>query len=395
MFIKRIPKFISDHLRTVKCYFKFGHHHVFCWLLIAQGIYPGKQNLAELCRWTPPWILYKWMVRLLQSDQNDFLAVFRWEWEQMYRLLPGPPDGIFYLTVDKTTAEKTGKKGPANSKTKENKLGPWKYGIQIVVVMANWGAYRFPIDFRVVRKKTDSDYKKPNVLFLEMLEDFRPPCWAKKVIVLGDSGFASKDNMKAIKCREYYFVFSLSRTWKFEEGHHYNEKYTNIKNFVNLVGWFRCKRMWFKDINNKKRTYWIYSEQVPLNVVGTVTLVISKKSVNTDPKKAKILVTNIPGIEARDVVQLYTRRWYVECLFKELKSACGLCHQQVTKKIERVDRAVTMSMCTYLFILRFEYERIPHDKHWSLLTLKHFFTCRLLQAQCDERNAARTRRNAA
>lgn len=391
--LKRIPKFISDHLRAVKCYFKFGHHHVFCWLLIAQCIYPGKQNLAELCRWTPSWILYKWMVRLLQSDQCDFLAVFRWEWEQIHRVLPAPPDGIFYLTVDKTTVEKTGKKGPASGKTKESTLGPWKYGFQVVVLMANWGPYRFPIDFRVLRKKTDPDYKKQNVLFLEMLEDFCPPCWAKKVIVLGDSGFASKDNMQAITKRRFYFVFSLARTWKFADDHHYHKKYHDIKSFVNQVGWFRCKKMWFRDISNRRRTYWIYSEQVPLNVVGTVTLVISKKTVNTKPEKAKILVTNIPGIEPRDVVQLYTRRWYVECLFKELKSACGLGHQQVTKKTERIDRAVTMSMCTYLLILRFEHERIQDDKHWSLLTLKHFFTFRLLQTQCDERNTARARKN--
>ena len=105
MFINRMPKFIPDYFRTVKCHFKYGYYKVFCWLLIAQSIYPGKQNLAELCRWTPSWILYKWMVRFLQSDQNDFMAVFRWEWEQILRSLPIPPDGIFYLTIDKTTVE--------------------------------------------------------------------------------------------------------------------------------------------------------------------------------------------------------------------------------------------------------------------------------------------------
>ena len=279
--------------------------------MIAQSIYPGKQNLAELCRWTPSWILYKWMVRFLQSDQNDFMAVFRWEWEQILRSLPIPPDGIFYLTIDKTTVEKTGKKGPASGKTKENKLGPWKYGFQIVVLMANWGPYRFPIDFRVMRKKNDLEYKKPNVLFLEMLNSFQPPIWAKTVIILGDSGFASKENMKSIINRGFYFVFSLARTWKFSEDHPYHEKYRSIKNFVNQVGRFRCKKTWFRDINGKRRIFWVYSERVTLNVVGTVTLVISKKTVNTNPEKAKILVTNIPGLETRDVVQLYTRRWYV------------------------------------------------------------------------------------
>ena len=396
MILTRIPKFISDHLRAVKDNFKFGYYRVFCWLLIAQSIYPGKQNLAELSRWTPPWILYKSMVRLLQSDQWDFLAVFRWEWQQIYTILPAPSDGVFFLTVDKTTVEKTGKKGPVSGKTKDSEQGEWKYGFQVVVLMANWGNYRFPIDFRIVRKKSDPEYKKPNALFCEMLEHFCPPLWARKVIVLGDSGFASKKNMQAIiSRRNYYFVFSLARTWKFDKADPRCAHYPYVKDFVNQVGLYRCKKMWFKGYDNRRRSYWIYSERVELNAVGRVTMVISKKRHNTKPEKAKILVSNIPGIEARDLVYLYTRRWFIECLFHELKSACGLGQQQVTKTPERVQRAVAMTMMAYLFLLRFEWARIPKDKHWSISSLKYFFTCRLLQAQCDERKVLRSKKKAA
>lgn len=395
MLISRIPKFIADHLRAVKDNFKFGYYRVFCWLLIAQSIYPGKQNLAELSRWTPPWILYKHMVRLLQSDRWDFITVFRWEWQQLYIILPAPPDAIFYLTVDKTTVDKTGKKGPVNGKTKDSKQGEWKYGFQVVVLMANWGTYRFPIDFCVLRKKSDPEYKNANELFCEMLQRFIGPLWAKKVIVLGDAGFASKKNMQTIIGRDYYFVFSLARTWKFDKTDPRCANYPYVKNFVDQVGLYRCKRMWFKGYDKKRHSYWIYSEQVTLNVVGRVTLVISKRRQNTLPEKSKILVSNIPGIEPRDIVYMYTRRWFVECLFHELKSACGLGQQQVTKKPERVQRAVAMSMMTYLFILRFEWQRIPKEKHWSIATLKYFFTCRLLQAQCDERKAIRTKKKAA
>ena len=168
----------------------------------------------------------------------------------------------------------------------------------------------------------------------------------------------------------------------------------DIKNYVNEMGWFRYKKIWFIASNGKRRCYWIYSDQVSLNVVGTVTIVISKKRLNTAPENAKLIVTNIPRIQARDVVKLYTRRWFVECLFHELKSACGLGHQQVTKEPERVERCVSMSMMAYLLILRFEYDKIPKDKHWSILTLKHFFICRLLEAQFDERKASKPKKKA-
>jgi hypothetical protein len=284
------------------------------------------------------------MVRLLESDQWDFISVFQWEWQQVYTVLPAPSDGIFYLTVDKTTVEKTGKKGPVSSKTKDSEQGEWKFGFQVVVIMANWGAYRFPIDFRVVRKKDSPDYKKPNELFLEMLEHFRPPIWATRVVILGDSGFASKNNMKAIIEHGYYFVFSLSRTWKFDPSDRHYRQSEYVKDFVKQAGWFGYKKMWFKACNQRRRAFWIFSEQVTLNVVGSVTMTVSKKRLNTKPENAKILVSNIPGIDPRDIVQLYTRRWFVECFFHELKSSCGLGHHQVTKEPERVDRSVAMSI---------------------------------------------------
>ena len=393
MFLKRIPKFLSDHFRLVKWAFKYKYYQVFCWLLIAQSIYPGKANVANLSRWTPQWIVYKWMLRLLASDQWDFEAVFHWEWMQVYMLLPLPPNGIIYLTVDATLVEKTGKKNPVNGKTKIRKDDHWRYGFYVVVLMLGWGPYRLPIDFRVVRKKDDPDYKNQNQLFQEMLNDYFVPAWTSMVIVLADTGFASKENLKTIQGKRMFFVFSFARTWKFDDPD--TGDYHHLKEFVKQINNNEYQKIWFKDIDGKRRCYWVYAKTVRLNVVGTVTMVISKKRRNTRPEKAKILVTNIPDISAREVVKLYTRRWYVECLFRELKSACGLGHHQVGKDAATVDRSVATSMMAYILILRFEYQRIPQDKHWSMLTLKHFFTCRVLQAQFDDRKSSKKKKKRA
>jgi hypothetical protein len=52
-------------------------------------------------------------------------------------------------------------------------------------------------------------------------------------------------------------------------------------------------------------------------------------------------------------------------------------------------------MMTYLLILRFEWEKIPQDKHWSILTLKQFFTWRLIQSQSGSKKALNSKKDAA
>ena len=164
---------------------------------------------------------------------------------------------------------------------------------------------------------------------------------------------------------------SLARTWKFQNTNTSNGEAKSLKNFVKYLPRNQYKKIWILNDRGKRRYYWVFSKKVCLKVVGTVTIVISKKRHNTKPEKAKILVTNIEdNIQAKEIVRLYTKRWYVECLFHELKSACGLGHQQVTKKTERVERAVAMSMMIYLLILRFEYGRLSEQKRWNILSLK-------------------------
>ena len=60
-------------------------------------------------------------------------------------------------------------------------------------------------------------------------------------------------------------------------------------------------------------------------------MILSKQRRNHGPKQTKILVTNLPEVSARQVVDVYRRRWSVELLFKELKGATGLGQHQVTK----------------------------------------------------------------
>jgi hypothetical protein len=90
---------------------------------------------------------------------------------------------------------------------------------------ANWDVYRLPVAFSLIRPKSHREYQPENVLFREMVSHFRPPTWAKRIIVEGDAAYGSQDNMKMVQKRDaadpdrrWGFVFAIARTWKTVEG---------------------------------------------------------------------------------------------------------------------------------------------------------------------------------
>jgi hypothetical protein len=96
-----------------------------------------------------------------------------------------------------------------------------------------------------------------------------------------------------------------------------------------------------------------------------------------------MLVTNLPEVHARHVVDVYRRRWSVERLIKELKAATGLGQQQVTKDPQRVERSVAISIMAYLMLLKLRTHDIPKQGPWSAFILKRNFAWQLPQAQLE------------
>ena len=110
---------------------------------------------------------------------------------------------------------------------------------------------------------------------------------------------------------------------------------------------------------------------------------LSKTRRNDGPHKTKILVTNLPQASSRLVVALYARRWSVELLIKELKGVTGLGQAQVTKDPGRVERSVSLSVRTYLLLIRMQHQHIPKSGPWSAFTLKRSFAWEVSQQQLE------------
>ena len=102
----------------------------------------------------------------------------------------------------------------------------------------------------------------------------------------------------------------------------------------------------------KPRTYYVHQERRRVHSVGAVRLVFSttqKDLKAATPDDVKILMTDDPRLSVRDVVELYSLRWQIELMFKELKSTLGF-HQYRFGNFEAVEGWSELALTSFLYL---------------------------------------------
>jgi hypothetical protein len=243
--------------------------------------------------------------------------------------------------------------------------------------MRPWGNYRIPVEVAIVRRKDHPQSRSDHALLRRMLVRFRRPHWAEGVVVVGEAALASKATIKLMSPRGYFLVIAFARTWRFENGQTFKEVVTHLPTKPYRRCWVPLAEP------RRRRPYWTYTKRAGRRHVGDVTMILSKQRRTHGPKQPNILVTNLPEVSARQVVDVYRRRWSVELRFQELKGATGLGQHQVTKAPQRIARSVARSILAYLMRLKFRAHDIPKHGSWSAFTRKRTFTWQLAQAQLE------------
>ncbi len=387
--LTHIPRFVYALFCSMPGMWKSRHRLLLCWLILLQSVFPGRKTLKELSRWAPSRITDWRFRRLLKAGYWSIHLLLTWWAQEVLAGFPPPADGTLYLWGDGSEAPKRGKKNPVAQKGRKSKHHPWFFGLRFVLLMAQWDVYRIPVGFRLILPKTHPDYENENTLFRQMVLAFPPPEWATLVIVGGDAAYSSKENMKMVRrkdqadpLRRWGFVFGIARTWKTEEGKH-------LKDFVNHLPYNRYTRTWIPRLaegsksSKKRKTFWIYGKRMRLRHIGDVMMVLSKKGRNYGPKKTKLIVTNLIELTPRQVIIIYQRRWSVELLFWELKSALGLGQHQVTRKEDRIEKSIGIAILAYLFLLRASPHLIQPGKAWSIFQLQQDFRMKIITNEVE------------
>jgi hypothetical protein len=378
-----LPLFVTRLLRGMPGMWKDRHRLILCWLVVMQALFPGRKTLAELARWTPSQITAWRFRRLLNAVYWDLHVVVEWWVQEALNTLPPPQDGILYLVGDGREKPKRGKKHPLAQKGRKGANKPWFFGVRFALLMVNWDVYRLPVAFRPIHPKTHPQSRKEHDLFCDMVTGFVPPLWAHTVIVEGDAGYGSQDNMKMVMKRDqpdterrWGFVFAMARTWKTVED-------KAIKDLVRHVPRKYSKRTWIPGLPGARgrKTFWMYSKRLCLRHVGDVTGVLSQKGRNLGPHKTKILVTNLPELTPSQVVCCSQRRWPVEQVNRELQSDLGLGEHQVSGEEDRMEKSFGIAVMAYLFLVRACHKEIIPGQSWSVPQLRSAFRLQVITNQ--------------
>jgi hypothetical protein len=84
-------------------------------------------------------------------------------------------------------------------------------------------------------------------------------------------------------------------------------------------------------------------------------------------------VTTLTEASTGQILSYFARRWGIELTIKELKSGLHLGQMQVTKKLERVRKALLLPILAYQLLLRLYGRQMKPDEGFSLWHLKHRF----------------------
>ena len=383
--LTHMPRFVYALFRSMPGVWKSRHRLLLCWLILLQAVYPGRRTLKELSRWAPSGITDWRFRRLLKAGYWSIHLLLTWWAQEVLAGFPPPEDGVLYLWGDGSEAPKRGKKNPVAQKGRKSKHHPWFFGIRFGLLMAQWDVYRIPVAFRLILPKTHPNYRNENTLFREMVREFTPPTWAKLVIVGGDAAYGSKENMKMVQRRDqmdlhrqWAFVFAIARTWKTEDGH-------SLKDLVNHLPYKHYQRTWIPHLvkGKRRKTFWTYGKHLSLRHIGDATVVLSKKGRNFGPKNTKLIVTNLTELTPRQILLIYQRRWSIELLMWELKSALGLGQHQVTRQEERVEKSIGIALLAYLFLLRACPHLIQPGQAWSIFQLQQEFRLKAFTHQVE------------
>lgn len=359
-----LPQFYRAILAPLRKHFKWSHFLTFSWLLLIIMLHHGPGNLAQIKAYMP--LPYRFLTRFLASSYWNTQELWNHLLSLVLKCLPEPEDKICYVIADATDVPKRSKQNPFAKKGKKSKNSPWHFGLHILVVSFHWGPWRIPVAFKLVKAKDSPDYVNENQLLRELLPEVKKilPSWAKQVIFLADSAYASKANFRCLKKLNWFYVVACAKTWNLANG-------TPLKARLKKLQKQQFKQTWipFKD-GKRRRCFYIRKENLQLNELGDVTVVFSKIRRNDAPACSRVLLTNLPKLTGREILMKYQKRWHTEVLFRELKSGLGLGQMQVTRDSGRVERSIALGMMSYLCLLRMSLKANPQESSWSLFQAK-------------------------
>jgi SRSO17 transposase len=348
--IIRIPKEINKFFKTVEGkFFKKQYRH-FCNIVLAMAISYERRNISAINRLI--------VNKTHRTSINHFVTESKWKYreilnyfvyQELMRLKIKPGD-IIYLIIDETHKGKRGKIMACVDKFIDPISGNYMIGHTTVNAIIYCKAIIIPYATYLYAKKeyckTDTiEFKKMTQITASIIRSFNPP-EGVQVIVIFDSFYMCKEVISAVKEKNFHYVSTL----KSNRNIIVNGKKKKVKQYGKGVLSRDIQKV-IINIDNNKKTFIATERFVIIPKIGNAKVVFSKRHLRngkTD-KKFVAIVTDLDDISIRDIIQIYSYRWFIEVYFKNLKQTLGFGQYQ-NLDYESVVKHLHLTLCAYLLL---------------------------------------------
>lgn len=293
--VTSLPLFVTILFRGLPGVWQHRHRLVLWWLRVRHALFPGRQTLEELARWTPGSITVWRLRRVLKAADGESHLLGAWWVEEALQPLPPPQDGTLALVGDGRVKPPRGTQTPWAHTGRKSEHQPGCCGRRVAWLRANWDVERLPVAGRLMRPTSSRASQPEQGLLRALVRHCRPPPWAKRLLVEGDAADGSQDTMPLVQKREaaapdrrWGFVCALARPW------------TPVEE--------KALQAWVTDTPRPdsqrprgprrpgahgSKTCWLFRTRLGLRHIGDVTGVLRNKGRNVGPTQTKSLVPTL------------------------------------------------------------------------------------------------------
>jgi len=288
-----------------------------------------------------------------QSSLNRFLSESPWTCKELYmqreriinlEVKKYMPCEVYLIIDDSVMDKRYGScmKGAGWHWSDTHKKKIWGHCMvssYIVVVKNGKVCFSSPLGAYLYRKKKDCI--KENVPFLskielaiQLVDDYIPPV-GTRICILADVWYASKCLIAKAREKNYDYVLPIKSNRKvFFKGRNYTPSR------------LARRRVHWRKVSIKKRTFSIYHSYVYLSGIGSVKLVFSKLK----GKGIKYLTSNRTDWTRKRILYAYLLRWRIETFYEDAKKHLGLDQYQLRNQ-DAITKWWELVFCAYTLLV--------------------------------------------
>lgn len=252
----------------------------------------------------------------LQHHEALFGKTLRFYALRLVALLIQPREPL-YIIIDDSRARKRGKHVQAAFRLYDHTSQRFLWGHQFVCVTFVYRGMTIPYAIELYRSKADCQkrhlpFRKLTAIAEDLIKTM-PDFGVKRVYVLADTYFASKQIIRTVRAKGYHFVSFLKSNRRLS----LRGRSTSVAKMIKRR-FFTTRKHW---ISLGKSRYATVRNSCVVPGIGEVPVVLSQKNGH---RGILALFSTDVSLSTKDIVSIYRIRWSIEVLFKQTKQYLGL-----------------------------------------------------------------------